>query len=176
MAKSNPDLPLHLINIILKQADLDIYTRLYFHIKPSKLKKDLDQSFYDKMKEIHNRRASYWNEYEEWDIWTDGDDCKLESFTSKPFIELHKKTVLHFKYGFWNGNLKGAIYAYEVIFDPKHPRRQITSYVSRYENFLVHSGESCTPWYDYLTQHAVRYDDVTESSSEDSSDDSSVEE
>jgi hypothetical protein len=60
----NPNLPHHLINIIIKQAELDIDTRMKLRVKPSKIKTDSSNKlFIDKMTEIHDRRAKLWNEY-----------------------------------------------------------------------------------------------------------------
>ena len=102
--ESYPELPQHLINIIIKQADLDIDTRLKLRVKPSKIK------FYDvnlttKLKNLYNRRAMYWRNH----IKIDGNSI-LDEFDSPSFdIGIRQSVHLHFVFWYFNDSLRVII-------------------------------------------------------------------
>jgi len=153
----NNDLPLDIIRKIIKEAELDIDTRLNLRVKPSKIKNCHNISFYEKLNEINIRREKAWiNHKKNHKIYNEICGSALEYFKS-PSIDIGTRKSMHLSFTFWyiDNELRLSIEANEVILqDPQDPLAHLLPpdsaelFVRRSKCYLVHLGIECSKIFD----------------------------
>ena len=131
------DLPLDVVKLIIKKAELDIDTRVKLRVKPGKIKNNIEMV--TNLQDIHNRRAKSWLLHERCRKQMDGSGAALDYFKSPP-IDVH--TYISFGIWYLDDEVRISIEKNEV----NEIEQELYCVCAEY--FIMHSGVPCSKLFD----------------------------